>query len=105
MGASEVFSEKTAGFDAAARAGEPGKMRMLCICRDCPTYNECMREKDELLFCFGGKSLNCTFEKRGCLCPTCPVTSLTGLSKSYYCIRGSEQEQRAAVQSSKTAGF
>ncbi len=98
------FSKKIAGSDSAARAGELGRLRALCACRECPTYNECMREKDELLFCFGGKSLSCTFEKKGCLCPTCPVTGLAGLSKVYFCIRGSEQEQRSAAPGPKPAG-
>jgi len=70
------------------------KNRAKCICRPCPTYNECMRAGDELLFCVTGKSLTCTFDKKVCLCPSCPVKSILKLSKAYYCIRGSEQEQK-----------
>jgi hypothetical protein len=68
--------------------------RARCICEPCPTYNECMRAGDELLFCVVGKSPTCTFDKKGCLCPTCPVTPILGLKKAYYCIRGSEKEQK-----------
>ena len=64
-----------------------------CICEPCPTYNECMRAEESLLFCVTGKAVNCTFEKKGCICPTCPVTKILGLKKAYYCIKGSWQEQ------------
>lgn len=64
-----------------------------CICEPCPTYNECMRADNSLLFCIVGKAASCTFDKKGCICPTCPVTAALHLKKSYYCIRGTEQEQ------------
>jgi hypothetical protein len=67
--------------------------RGTCICEPCPTYNECMRADESLLFCVMGRSVNCTFEKKGCICPTCPVTKTLGLKKAYYCIKGTEQEQ------------
>lgn len=69
------------------------KAREMCICAGCPSYTTCMKEKDELLFCANGKSM-CTVEERGCICPTCPVTSMLGLTHMYYCIKGTEQEQR-----------
>jgi hypothetical protein len=89
----------------AARAGSEGIMpddknkiiadnRARCICEPCPTYNECMRAGDELLFCMTGKSPTCTFDKKGCVCPICPVKPVLGLTKAYYCIRGSEPEQK-----------
>jgi len=65
-----------------------------CICEPCPTYNECMRADESLLFCVTGKAVNCTFDKKGCICPTCPVTKLLGLKKAYYCIKGTEHDQR-----------
>jgi len=68
--------------------------RKRCICEPCPTYNECMRAADERLFCVTGRSPDCTFEKKGCVCPTCPVWHSRGLRKAYYCIRGTEQEQK-----------
>jgi hypothetical protein len=68
--------------------------RAKCICKSCPTYNECMRADDQLLFCVKGRSPTCTFDKKGCLCPACPVTRVLGLKKSYYCLRGSEEEQK-----------
>jgi hypothetical protein len=70
-----------------------GKNRGKCICEPCPTYNECMRADESLLFCVTGRSVKCTFEKKGCTCPTCPVTKVLGLKKAYYCIKGTEQEQ------------
>jgi hypothetical protein len=68
--------------------------RAKCICHTCPTYNECMRADDQRIFCVMGKSATCTFDKKACLCPACPVTRILGLKRSYYCIRGSEQEQK-----------
>jgi hypothetical protein len=69
------------------------KHRAQCTCEPCPSYNECMRAEESLLFCIAGKAENCTFEKKGCLCPSCLVTRELGLNKSYYCIRGTQQEQ------------
>lgn len=97
MGAFEKFSEKMQLTGEAGRASERGRLRLQCICDGCPTYNECMRERRELLFCIEGKSPACTFEKRGCLCPNCPVTETAGLSKAYYCVRGTEWQQRGIL--------
>ena len=69
------------------------KNRSMCICGGCPSYNSCMKEKDELLYCSMGKSA-CTIEMKGCICPTCPVTSMMGLTHAYYCAKGSEKELR-----------
>lgn len=69
------------------------EMRKLCICEPCPTYNECMRANGELLFCVTGKTIDCTFVRKGCICPQCPVKPLLGLKKAYFCIRGSEHGQ------------
>jgi hypothetical protein len=90
----ENFMDRLKAMDDARRAEAVSKHRAQCICGGCPTYNECMREKDELLYCIDGKSPSCTFEKRGCVCPMCPVTDAIGLKKAYFCIRGTEEEQR-----------
>jgi len=68
--------------------------RKKCICGECPSYTECMRAAEELLFCLAGKSPDCIFEKKGCLCPSCPVTKILGLKKAYYCIRGTQDGQK-----------
>jgi hypothetical protein len=68
-------------------------MKKLCICDPCPSYTECMRSNGELLFCVTGKSPDCKFDRKGCICPTCPVKPLLGLKRAYYCIKGSEAEQ------------
>jgi hypothetical protein len=67
--------------------------RKRCICEPCPSYNECMRAGDRLLFCITGKTGNCTFGMKGCSCPTCPFRKARSFKKAYYCIRGSEEEQ------------
>ena len=58
-----------------------------CICGDCPSFNQCMTDNMEGLYCAGEKS-SCEFEKNGCLCGACPLTSEYGLDKMYYCETG-----------------
>jgi len=65
-----------------------------CICPGCPTYNECAREKNELLYCTLGKSQACIIKESGCICPACPITEMMDLTKDYFCIEGTENLQR-----------
>lgn len=60
-----------------------------CVCPSCPSYNQCMTEKSEILFCSTGQAV-CAFEKKGCICGTCPVKIELGLSSGYYCATGAE---------------
>jgi hypothetical protein len=64
-----------------------------CICGECPSHTDCMKEKGELLYCLAQKSA-CTVVRRVCLCPTCQLTPRLGLAHGYYCARGSEKEIR-----------
>lgn len=66
----------------------------ICICRDCPTFNECTGENKEGLFCFQGKS-SCNFDIVDCQCQRCPAHSNFQMKYNSYCIGGSEKEQRA----------
>jgi hypothetical protein len=68
--------------------------KKLCICEGCPTYNDCAREKKELLYCALGESPKCITEEVDCICPDCPITEKLGLKHDYFCTRGSEKEQR-----------
>ncbi|MEM2911838.1 MAG: DUF2769 domain-containing protein [Candidatus Bathyarchaeia archaeon] len=68
--------------------------RKLCICGECPTYTECSRQARELLFCALGRSPMCITEEVDCICPTCPVTEQLGLINQFFCLRGTEREQR-----------
>ncbi len=67
-----------------------------CICALCPTYTECAKNSDELLFCVTGKSESCIQDENGCLCPSCPFAQNYGIGVviNFYCTRGSEMEQR-----------
>lgn len=67
-----------------------------CICPICPTYNECAKEADELLFCVTGKSETCIAKEMGCMCPTCPFAQeyQIGVKYNFYCTRDTELEQR-----------
>ena len=64
----------------------------LCICPMCPSWVECGEQPG---FCVAsiGKS-KCIKEEKGCVCGPCPVTPMFGLTKEYYCTKGSEKEQR-----------
>ena len=47
-------------------------LRKECICHTCPTYNNCTRKSEELLYCMVGSS-DCPIHERKCLCPQdCP---------------------------------
>jgi aldose sugar dehydrogenase len=58
-----------------------------CLCPECPVYNECMEEGNELLFCARGKA-TCEFEKWGCKCLLCPIQVKYGLVGLFYCEKG-----------------
>ena len=66
----------------------------LCICGDCPSYNDCASEANELLYCALGKSPSCITDEISCTCPDCPVTDQMGLKYEFFCTRGAEREQR-----------
>jgi len=68
--------------------------KAVCICPNCPTYNECAQEKGELFYCALGGSQTCIIKESGCICPACPVTEKMGLTNQYFCTRGSESQQR-----------
>lgn len=59
----------------------------ICICGDCPSYSQCMKDNMEGLYCGRSKS-NCEFDKNGCLCGACLLTSEFELDKMYYCESG-----------------
>lgn len=68
--------------------------KKLCTCPDCPTYNDCAKEKGELLYCALGKSETCITKEAGCICPACPIAEQLGLTNQFFCTRGTEQQQR-----------
>jgi hypothetical protein len=96
MGKWEEMQREMMSFSNEEKEKFDANAISMCICGDCPTYNDCSRGKMQLLFCTVGKS-DCTMTMTGCLCPTCPVTKDQGLTKSYYCIRGSENVQREEI--------
>jgi hypothetical protein len=62
-----------------------------CICANCPSYNECMKEGMEGLYCARGMS-DCAVKRQGCVCPQCPVQKEYQLFGGYYCILGGWEE-------------
>ena len=77
-----------------------------CICSNCSSYNRCMKENQEGLFC-GRGSTKCEIEEQDCICNTCPVDqeyNLTGrldlMEKTilkmnqFYCARGSADSRK-----------
>jgi hypothetical protein len=65
----------------------------LCMCTMCPSFVDCT---EEIAFCLAvsGKSV-CIREENGCLCPGCPVLEEEGFQHVYFCIRGTEADQRS----------
>lgn len=61
-----------------------------CVCGKCPTYDDCAREKMELLYCAKGVS-SCALEEKGCICGTCPVHSENQLVSGYFCTKGAAE--------------
>lgn len=69
-----------------------------CVCSTCPSYNQCAKDSGEFLFCVRGKSEECIKEKKGCMCPTCPIAAKynIGVINNFYCINGSEMDIRSS---------
>jgi hypothetical protein len=89
-----VPKAKKAGTAGRASAGKSmDEWRDQCNCERCPSYTDCSLQKKELLFCMTGKT-DCDVERRGCVCPTCPVHRANDFLMKYYCMNGSEEEQR-----------
>lgn len=70
--------------------------KRICICRDCPTYNQCADENMEGLFCILGQS-GCELDKGDCRCLECPAHDNFQMKYESYCVEGSEEEQRAKI--------
>lgn len=68
------------------------KVISMCICQSCPTYVE---GADPVGYCFPtiGKNDKITMEDQ-CVCPGCPVFEEMNLTKTFFCTRGSEREQK-----------
>ncbi len=81
-------------FSQQPDAKEIARLRDLCICADCPTYNDCAKEAKELLYCVYGRSFHCVTDDLGCICPGCPVVDEIGLVNLTFCIFGSEADLR-----------
>ncbi|MDD5171760.1 MAG: DUF2769 domain-containing protein [Candidatus ainarchaeum sp.] len=62
-------------------------LKLKCICARCPTYDDCMRKKGDLLFCMDGKS-SCKLVRYGCMCGMCPVQKIKGFTGEYFCMAG-----------------
>ncbi|QSZ67323.1 DUF2769 domain-containing protein [Methanofollis aquaemaris] len=70
------------------------KLKSMCVCQGCPSYNRCAKEGNESLFCSSGKSFMCISDEKSCICPTCPVPKEMGLKYTFFCTRGAEKAQR-----------
>lgn len=70
-----------------------------CICGECPSYNDCTKEKMEGLYCSPevGAS-DCDIEQKGCVCGACPVQTENGLTSGYYCVNGAPQDSAAGEE-------
>jgi hypothetical protein len=62
--------------------------KLECICPNCPSF---VKSKEDLKFCFQGKSKNMK-EEKGCICMTCQIHVDKKFRNGYYCTRGSEKQ-------------
>lgn len=58
-----------------------------CVCPDCPTFDDCARDKGETLYCARTTSV-CDLKQEGCICPDCSVWADYELSDLYFCTEG-----------------
>ena len=58
-----------------------------CICKSCPSKDECMNNNKEWFYCARGKS-QCSVAEKGCVCGACPLTAEFKLKGYYYCVKG-----------------
>ena len=67
------------------------EVKAICasFCGECPSYTG--TGETELGFCMAVKSKVIT-EEKGCLCPSCPITSKMSLRWKYFCTLGSARE-------------
>lgn len=61
-----------------------------CLCKECPSYNACMKEGMQGLFCARQKT-NCDFERQGCFCGRCPISTEYALNNFYFCDTGAAE--------------
>jgi aldose sugar dehydrogenase len=61
-----------------------------CMCPGCPTYDDCMRGKQQRLFCSRDKT-DCGPKARSCICGECPVWNDYDLGEYYFCLEGSAE--------------
>lgn len=69
------------------------KEKESCICKDCSTYDQCMQDNREGLYCAYNKS-PCLVKEQECICPACPIYEEYGMMYNTYCIKGSEDDLR-----------
>ena len=55
-----------------------------CLCPECPTYNECMSNRNQRIFCSRGNT-ECKLDEEGCICEKCPVWNEYPIKSFYYC--------------------
>ena len=56
----------------------------MCLCINCPTYDDCMRKDEQRVFCSIGRT-RCDVVRNGCVCGECPVATNYRLSGYYFC--------------------
>jgi hypothetical protein len=73
-----------------AKVPDTQESMMKCVCGGCPSYDQCMKDKMEGLFCAKGKS-SCDVTRNGCICGGCPLAVEYDLDKMYYCEIGAAE--------------
>ena len=73
-----------------AKVPDTKENMMKCICGECPSHDQCMKDKMEGFFCARAKS-TCEVTRNGCVCGGCPLTPEYSLDKTYYCETGAAE--------------
>ena len=89
----EATMKKIMAMPAEERMKRIELSKSMCICKNCPSYRG--TGETELLFCSTGQS-KIIGKEMGCSCGLCSVVTHMGLTRLYYCTRGTEAEQRGA---------
>ncbi|CDG64302.1 MAG: hypothetical protein PWQ15_204 [Methanobacterium sp.] len=95
----DKFEEKMEKLTSAGLSDEEIEKKLLdelgdlCICPDCPMFNQCAEKNYEGVYCILGLS-KCKLEEDDCICPDCEVAEELELKNDLFCIKGPEKELR-----------
>jgi len=71
------------------------EVESMCICGNCPTYLGLGEEDDYIVYCFPTRGKSKKIENEvSCICEDCPVYEEMNFTGDFFCIRGTEEQQK-----------